>query len=582
MKSLSSSTLRNALSRRKPFFVGVVPVAVRKSSSYVGVGANNIPTRTAINHCRCISCRYKTNSATEKFRKEFIAQPSQPVTNTVTTDDDNSETTSTGTKPPKERVPIHKTPRGKAAARLKPKVDKKQERRQREEAEQQPSSSQPHTYTSHSPTHFVKGGTPDDPAPPPFTLASYGDDSLYTLVLLRHGESEWNSLNRYTGWCDVDLTDRGRSEARAAGRLLKENGIEVDHTFTSVLRRASYTTNMALNTAKQHWVPVTKSWRLNERHYGALQGYNKDTAYKELDIDQELVMEMRRSYRTRPPIMEDDHQFWHGNDRRYKELSHEQLHNSRAESLQDAAARILPFFNSQIVPSIRSGNKCLVVSHANTIRTLIKHIDNISDEDIKGMSIPTGIPLLYRLDRDLCPVDPNIELEFRYMVEPKGYTWATSRINGFHGVYLGDLERLQDIQKKRDVVNRDWQRIILRNVANQLDEGDGSGKDGNGDGVLETRQLYFQIHKKMEQKEFGNMLLLGKMKDQLEYLMWDRKQHYLTIEGFESILDKLHLSSEGHVVEPFVAMTDSDAREKRAQEWYEMLALDLEEECLIR
>lgn len=198
------------------------------------------------------------------------------------------------------------------------------------------------------------------------------------------------------------------------------------------------------------------------------------------------------------------------------------------------------------------------------------------------MSIPTGIPLLYRLDRDLRPVDPNIELEFRYMVEPKGYTWATSRMNGFHGVYLGDLERLQDIQKKRDVVNRDWQRIILRNVARQLDEGDGTGEDGTGDGVLETRQLYFQIHKKMEEKEFGNMLLLGKMKDQLEYLMWDRKQQYLTLEGFESILDKLHLSSEGHVVEPFVAMTDTDAREKRAQEWYEMLALDLEEECLIK
>jgi len=219
---------------------------------------------------------------------------------------------------------------------------------------------------------------------------------VHTLVLLRHGESEWNSQNRYTGWCDVNLTKRGEMEARAAGRLLNENGIELDHAFTSVLKRASFTTNMALNMAKQHWVPVTKTWRLNERHYGALQGYNKDTAYAELGIDQELVMEMRRSYHTRPPMMRDDHQFWHGNDRRYKGLSNEQLDRSRGESLKDTAERIMPFFNSVIIPSLRSGNKCIVVSHANTIRTLIKQIDNISDEDIKQMSIPTGIPLLYR------------------------------------------------------------------------------------------------------------------------------------------------------------------------------------------
>jgi 2,3-bisphosphoglycerate-dependent phosphoglycerate mutase len=209
-------------------------------------------------------------------------------------------------------------------------------------------------------------------------------------------------------------------EARTAGRLLYENGIELDHAFTSVLKRASFSTNMALNMANQHWVPVTKTWRLNERHYGALQGYNKDTAYEELGIDQELVMQMRRSYDTRPPRMDDDHPFWHGNDRRYRKLSPEQLERSRAESLKDCADRIMPFFNSVIVPSLKSGNRCIIVSHANTIRTLIKHIDNISDEDIKGMSIPTGIPLLYRLDKNLTPVDPKFELEFRYMVEPKG------------------------------------------------------------------------------------------------------------------------------------------------------------------
>lgn len=275
--------------------------------------------------------------------------------------------------------------------------------------------------TQHPAHHFMDGGMPCDPALPRYSLAEQGEESLYTLILLRHGESEWNSLNRYTGWCDVDLTDLGRQEARTAGRLLYENNIEIDQAFTSVLKRASFSCNMALNTANQHWVPVTKTWRLNERHYGALQGYNKDTAWKELGLDQELVMQMRRAYATRPPIMQDDHPYWHGHDRRYRKLTSEQLEASRAESLKDAAARILPFFNSVITPSIQSGKKCLIVSHANTIRTLVKHIDNISDEDIKGMTIPTGIPLLYRLDKNMKPVDPLVELEFRYMVEPKGY-----------------------------------------------------------------------------------------------------------------------------------------------------------------
>lgn len=166
-------------------------------------------------------------------------------------------------------------------------------------------------------SHITSGGTPCDPAPAPFQLADFGEESLYTLVLLRHGESEWNKLNQYTGWVDVNLTAEGKKEARDAGRLLHENGIEIDHAFTSVLKRASFSCNMALNTAQQHWVPVTKSWRLNERHYGALQGYNKDTAFRDLGLDQELVMQMRRSYDVRPPIMQDDHPYWHGNDRRY-------------------------------------------------------------------------------------------------------------------------------------------------------------------------------------------------------------------------------------------------------------------------
>mmetsp|Transcript_14547 Transcript_14547/g.26340 ORF Transcript_14547/g.26340 Transcript_14547/m.26340 type:complete len:373 (-) Transcript_14547:136-1254(-) len=371
-------------------------------------------------------------------------------------------------------------------------------------------------------------------------------------------------------------------EARTAGRLLYENGIEIDHAFTSVLKRASFSTNMALNTANQHWVPVTKTWRLNERHYGALQGYNKDTAYEELGIDQELVMQMRRSYDTKPPRMSDDHPFWHGNDRRYKKLSKDQLEASRAESLKDCAQRIMPFFNSVIIPSLQSGNKCLVVSHANTIRTLIKHIDNISNEDIKGMSIPTGIPLLYRLDKNFHPVDPKYELEFRYMVEPKGYTWGTSRKHGFHGVYLGDLDRLQEIQRKRDVTNRDWQRIILRNIAVGLAVENGQKQQQAANAVFETRQLWWQIHTKMQNPEYSNMLLLSRMRDQLEALMYSRKQRFLTMAGYESIIDKIHLDTEGCVIEPFLPLDCAEDRKERHRIWHEMLADELEEECLIK
>lgn len=178
------------------------------------------------------------------------------------------------------------------------------------------SPKEPNIEAAHPAHHYISGGMPCDPRPPPFRLTEYGEESLYSLVLLRHGESEWNRLNRYTGWVDVPLTVEGKNEARTAGRLLRENGIEIDQAFTSVLKRASSSCNMALNSSDQHWVPVTKTWRLNERHYGALQGYNKDTAWRELDLDQELVMQMRRAYDVRPPRMENDHPNWHGNDRR--------------------------------------------------------------------------------------------------------------------------------------------------------------------------------------------------------------------------------------------------------------------------
>lgn len=213
-------------------------------------------------------------------------------------DDDSKKNNINGVAKKSKKIFVGQTPRSKRSKK--------------------PSSSDDGSSNSDSfINHIINGGTPCDPAPPPFQLANFGEESLYTLVLLRHGESEWNKLNRYTGWCDVGLTKKGELEARDAGRLLHQNGIEIDHAFTSVLRRASFSCNMALNMAKQHWVPVTKSWKLNERHYGALQGYNKDTAYKELNIDQELVMEMRRSFSVRPPRMDDDHPYWHGNDRRY-------------------------------------------------------------------------------------------------------------------------------------------------------------------------------------------------------------------------------------------------------------------------
>jgi len=430
--------------------------------------------------------------------------------------------------------------------------------------------------SNHSSTHFIKGGTPCDPVCPPYRLAMYGEESVYTLVLLRHGESEWNKENRYTGWCDVNLTNKGKAEARNAGRQLKEHGIQIDHAFTSVLRRASVSANMALSASDQFWVPITKSWRLNERHYGALQGYNKCTAYKELGIDQEVVMEMRRSYDARPPPMDDNHEHWHAHDRRYKKLTTEQLERTRAESLEDTANRILPFFNSVITPSLRAGNKCLIVSHANSIRTLVKHIDNISDHDIKGISIPTGIPLVYRLDKNLKPVDPDNELEFRHMVNPKGYTWGTSRQHGFHGVYLGDLERLQKLQQTRDRTNRDWQRVILTNLAKSANIGEG----GNDTNIMSTRQLWWKVHSKMKEKEFSCMLLLQRMNDELERRIHRRGQRYITFGAFECILAKIHLDAEGQVVEPFVNLSCTDNRQERARRWNDALKDNQEEQCL--
>ncbi|GMH74634.1 hypothetical protein TrRE_jg12345 [Triparma retinervis] len=350
------------------------------------------------------------------------------------------------------------------------------------------------------------------------------------MVLLRHGESKWNTENRYTGWCDAPLTPTGEDEARTAGRLLFESGIEFDCAHTSLLKRASFSTNMALNTSFQHWVPVSKTWRLNERHYGALQGYNKDTAFSSLGIDQEMVMRMRRSYETRPPQMGDDHEFWHGGDRRLR-----------------------PYWEQVVKRDLSLGKKVLIVSHANTLRSLIKEIDSISDEDIKGMSIPTGIPLLYRLDADLKPVLPS-DIETKHGAEPRGYTSSQTTDYGFNGVFIGDTKRLELIQSKRDLTNRDWQRIILGNIFNQTVEECETATSASP--IVDTRHLWWKVHEKMMggqclSTEYGNMLLLKKMFHMLEEMVEGRKQKQLTKKGFEAMIEKLHLDSAGKVIPAF-------------------------------
>jgi len=392
-----------------------------------------------------------------------------------------------------------------------------------------------------------------------FTLDSTGDGALHTLVLLRHGESQWNTENRYTGWCDVPLTPTGEDEARTAGRLMFESGIELDCAHTSLLKRASFSTNMCLNTSFQHWVPVNKTWRLNERHYGALQGYNKDTAFKELGIDQEMVMRMRRSYETPPPMMGDDHEFWHGRDRRYRDLTTEELNASRGESLKDCANRLRPYWEQVVKRDLRQGKKVLIVSHANTLRSLIKEIDDISDEDIKGMSIPTGVPLLYRLDKNLKPVLPS-EIESRYGAELRGYTSQQTTDYGFNGVFIGDSSRLELIQSKRDLTNRDWQRIILNNIFNQtVEESEMSTANYrhiSTSPIVDTRHLWWKVHEKMMggqclSTEYANMLLLRKMFHMLEEMVEGRKQQQLTKAGFQAMIQKLHLDSAGKVIPAF-------------------------------
>jgi 2,3-bisphosphoglycerate-dependent phosphoglycerate mutase len=223
---------------------------------------------------------------------------------------------------------------------------------------------------------------------------------MHKLVLLRHGESLWNRENRFTGWTDVDLTDHGREEARRAGRLLKESGYAFDVAYTSVLKRAVKTLWLALEEMDLMWIPIHNSWRLNERHYGALQGLNKaETAQK---FGEEQVLVWRRSYDTPPPALAADDPRHPGGDPRYATLSGAEL--PRTECLKDTVARFLPYWHETITPSVRSGRRVVIAAHGNSIRALVKYLDDVSDADIVGLNIPTAIPLVYELDDTLKPL----------------------------------------------------------------------------------------------------------------------------------------------------------------------------------
>ncbi|OZI72016.1 2,3-diphosphoglycerate-dependent phosphoglycerate mutase [Bordetella genomosp. 12] len=223
---------------------------------------------------------------------------------------------------------------------------------------------------------------------------------MYKLVLMRHGESQWNLENRFTGWTDVDLTETGREQARKAGELLKREGYVFDLAYTSVLKRAIRTLWIALDAMDAMYTPVGVNWRLNERHYGQLQGLNKaETAAK---FGDEQVLIWRRAYAIAPEPLDLDDPRHPRFDSRYAKIPAEQL--PATECLQDTVARVLPFWNESIAPAIRSGRRVLIAAHGNSLRALIKHLDNVSDADIVGINIPTGQPLVYELDENLRPI----------------------------------------------------------------------------------------------------------------------------------------------------------------------------------
>jgi len=223
-----------------------------------------------------------------------------------------------------------------------------------------------------------------------------------TLVLLRHGESEWNKANLFTGWVDVPLSDKGRAEASRGGELLAETGLLPDVLHTSVLRRAISTAELALGACERQWIPVRRSWRLNERHYGALQG--KDKAATLAEYGEEQFMVWRRSYSTPPPPIEPGSEYSQDGDPRYASLAPEIV--PATECLADVVVRMLPYWYDTIVPDLRTGATVLVAAHGNSLRALVKHLDDMGDDEVVGLNIPTGVPLRYDLDENLRPVKP--------------------------------------------------------------------------------------------------------------------------------------------------------------------------------
>lgn len=221
----------------------------------------------------------------------------------------------------------------------------------------------------------------------------------YKLILLRHGESDWNAKNLFTGWVDVPLTDKGRAEAVRGGELLKEADLLPDVVHTSLLRRAIMTANLSLDAADRHWIPVKRDWRLNERHYGALQGKNKKETLEA--YGEEQFMTWRRSFDTPPPPIEKGSEWSQDADPRYADLGEAA---PLTECLKDVIERFLPYWESAIVPDLRDGKTVLVAAHGNSLRAMVKHLDGISDDDIVGVNIPTGMPLYYELDENLAPV----------------------------------------------------------------------------------------------------------------------------------------------------------------------------------
>ena len=222
------------------------------------------------------------------------------------------------------------------------------------------------------------------------------------LILLRHGESEWNAKNLFTGWVDVDINEKGVEEAKAAAKLLQSEDLLPDVLHTSLLRRAIHTANLALDGCDRHWIPVKRSWRLNERHYGKLQGLNKTEIRDQ--FGEEQFMQWRRSYDVPPPPIDQDNEFSQYNDARYADIPADE--RPLTECLKDVVARMIPYWEAHIVPDLAAGKTVLITAHGNSLRALVKHLDGVSDADIAGLNIPTGIPLFYELDEDYKPVTP--------------------------------------------------------------------------------------------------------------------------------------------------------------------------------